>query len=115
MVQILKASATYDPDVYMLWVEPTPPLWMADPIDGTGLVAILVEQDENEQDTAGIAGIEIIGFLAFDKWDVLPDLPMLWHVPWREPLPLVELLKREQEQVRGRADAERAAAAAQSA
>jgi hypothetical protein len=80
-------------DVFMVLVEPTPD-WAADPLIGT--VALLRTLDDNEQETGQIAGIEIVGFLDFDRWDLLPDLPMLWEIPGWEPLTLEDLLRREQ-------------------
>ncbi len=46
-----------------------------------------------------------IGFLDFDRWDELPDTGVLWQVGSQEPLPLDELLKRKQRELRGRVEA----------
>lgn len=89
-------------DVLRLLVEPTPPLWEADPIDDD--FAVYLTLDEDEQETGEIAGFEVLGFLGFDRWDALPELPILWHVANWEPLPLVDLLKREQTGLRKQAE-----------
>lgn len=81
-------------DVLRLFVEPGPPLWEADPIDDE--FAVFLTLDEDEQETGEIAGFEILGFLGFDRWEALPELPVLWQVADWEPLPIVDLLKREQ-------------------
>lgn len=83
-----------DIDVLRFFVEPEPPHWEADPIEDE--FAVFVVLDDDGQETGEIAGFEIIGFLGFDRWDELPMTPTLWQVADSEPLPLVDLLKREQ-------------------
>ena len=89
-------------DVLTVFVEPTPDLWEADCVDNSFSVFVLLALDENEEETGEIAGIEIVGFLEFDHWDEIPDLPILWQLPGQEPLTLVQLLKRQQRQLRER-------------
>ncbi len=60
--------------------------------------------DQNEEPTGPVTGIEIVGFLGFDRWDALPKLDLLWQLPGQEPLPLDELLKREQRRLRQQAE-----------
>lgn len=59
--------------------------------------------DQNEEPTGPITGIEVIGFLEFDRWDTLPQLDLLWQLPGQEPLPLDELLRRLQRELRQQA------------
>jgi hypothetical protein len=40
--------------------------------------------------------VEIVAFLEFDRWSDLPRLDLLWQMPGWEPLPLDELLRRQQ-------------------
>jgi hypothetical protein len=52
-----------------------------------------------------VAGLEIVGFLDFDRWQNLPKTGLLWHVsPW-QPLPLDDLLKSVQSELRARVEA----------
>ncbi len=82
-------------DVLTVFVEPSPKLWAADP-DADGTIVVLRALDEHEQETGSVAGVEIVGFLDFDRWTELPDLPVLWKLPDSEPLPLEALLRRAQ-------------------
>lgn len=101
-METVSASLWWPPeiDVLHLYVEPMPELWMAEPVGETGLVAIYRELDEREEETGRVAGAEVVGFLDFDSWDDIPDLGLLWQLPGEEPLPLVDLLKRVQLQLR---------------
>ena len=104
---IVKASVARTAlDVLVLRVD-DPPIgnWLADPVDGTGLLAVLREVDKQDEETGRIAGIEIVDFLDFNRWDELPKLDILWQLPDWEPLPLEELLKRLQRELRQRAPA----------
>ena len=101
-METVRASITWpgaDIDVIRLFVEPTPD-WAADPLEEDTTVAVLRVLDENERYTDQVAGIEIVGFLDFDRWDELPRLDMLWRLPGEEPLPLEELLRRKQRELR---------------
>jgi hypothetical protein len=82
-------------DVLMLFREPTP-LWEADPIDEEWQFFVLLTLDDNERETGEVSGIEILDFLTFDRWDAIPDFPVLWEIDGWGPLPMVDLLKREQ-------------------
>jgi hypothetical protein len=107
-METVKASIMWpgpDVDVLTLFVEPTPDLWEADPVDDDWEFMVLRALDENEQETGEIAGVEMIGFLDFDRWEDLPEIPLLWQLPGWEPLPLEELLKREQQLLREKASA----------
>jgi hypothetical protein len=92
-----------DVDVFTLFREPTPDLWEADPIDDDWEFAVLLTLDEDERETGEVTGIEIVGFLTFDRWGDLPVFPILWQLPEQEPGPLVEVLKRQQELLRQKA------------
>ncbi len=87
-------------DVLGLWVDaPTLHNCLATATDDD-LVALLVESDEHDEPTGRIIGLEIVGFLEFDRWERLPTFSMLWQVDPNEPRPLVELLKQEQQGLR---------------
>src|SRR5919202_6306941 len=86
-VDIVTASICWDGpdhDVLYVFVEPTPDwgvTWDDFPNDDViDCVAILRELDENEEPTGRVAGIEILDFLRFDRWDALPQFPMLWQL-----------------------------------
>jgi hypothetical protein len=99
-VDTVSASTTWtgpDGDVFALYRKSTPN-WGADPIDPE--LVVLQEIDDNEEETGRVAGLEIVGFLDFDRWDEIPTFPMLWQLPGWEPLPVVELLRRKQRQLR---------------
>lgn len=86
--------------VLMLIREPTPP-WHALPVEDDALVAVLAAEDEDGREITGeVAGIEIVGFLWFERWDGIPEVPGLWRLPGRDPEPFVELLKGEQRELR---------------
>lgn len=102
-MEIVDASITWtgpESDVLALYREP-PVSWEADPVDFD--LAILRGLNEAEQETGEIVGVEIVGFLTFDRWSDLPDLPRLWRLPSQSPLPLKELLQRQQAELRARA------------
>lgn len=103
-------------DVLLLFVEPTPEPWgitWDDLLDDDLEVGVFRELDANDEPTGRVAGIEILDFLRFDRWDALPRLPMLWQVPGAEPLPLGDLLQRLQPELRERARLADAASPAQ--
>lgn len=76
-------------------------MWAAEPVKpGSGHIYIYHTLDRNRQRTGQLAGVHIVGFLDFDDWDELPDLPILWQLPGKEPEPLTSLLRSEQERVR---------------
>ncbi len=103
-METVKATATWsaDADRYCLWAEPSDGKAFAPESfgDSDPLACLLVELDEDERETGRVAGAEILGFLEFDRWDALPQLPFLWQLPGWEPLPLAELLKRAQQEMR---------------
>ena len=94
-----------DRDVLTLLAEPSPGLWAVAPVDSE--IAVILELDDEERETGRIAGVELVGFLSFGRWDDLPELPMQWQLPSRKPLPLTDLLKRLQRQLRARASKEK--------
>lgn len=60
---------------------------------------LLLEVDEHDEETGRIVGVEL-AILEFDRWDALPQLDLLWQLPRQEPLPLDELLRRLQRELR---------------
>jgi len=58
--------------------------------------------DADESLTGQVVGVEIAGFLSFDRWNDLPKLDVLWQLPGWKPLPLDKLLKRVQKELRER-------------
>jgi hypothetical protein len=105
-MDVVKASTTYHGDVLRVFVEPAIMEWIVDPLDDALDVAFFLEVEDTEipepKETGRIAGVEIVGFLDFDQWDALPELPLLWQLDGWEPLPLPELLKRLQRDLRAR-------------
>jgi hypothetical protein len=109
-MDIVKASICWDGpsrDILMLFVEPTPDPWGITwddvPDDAIEWIGVFRELDANEEPVGRVAGVEIMDFLRFDRWDALPQFSMLWQVPGQEPLPLVDLLQRLQPELRERA------------
>lgn len=103
-METVRASVLWDGperDIAILFVEPTPVPWQVDPDDELE-VSILRVLDENEEMTDKIAGIEIMDFLQFDRWNDLPNLSLLWQLPGWEPLPADKLLRRVQQEFRAR-------------
>ncbi len=95
-------------DVLKVFVEPTTDDWGTEVYNGD--IVIFRAMDSRGEPTGEIAGLEIVGFLDFDRWDALPKLDVLWQLPGQEPLPLEELLKRAQRRLRAQAEqAERVA------
>jgi hypothetical protein len=84
-------------DILYVFIEPTPD-WGA--TYHNEVVSILRELDERDEATGKIVGVEILDFLRYDRWDDLPKLDLLWQLPGQQPLPLDELLKREQQRLR---------------
>src|SRR3989304_496910 len=100
-METVRATATWDRGRYCLWAEPSGGMaFTPEPFDGDPTACLLLEIDENEQETGRIAGAEIVGFLEFDRWETVPKLPILWQLPGSGPLPLDELLKRQQKLLR---------------
>ncbi|MCS6801924.1 MAG: hypothetical protein RMM58_08295 [Chloroflexota bacterium] len=103
-MSIRRASALWDgpaEDVLWLLIDPLPEFWSIEPVDQHGRVALLRALDERELPTEELAGIEVAGFLSFEAWDSLPDLPGRWAIDGDEPRPLVEALRRVQAALRG--------------
>jgi hypothetical protein len=109
-MDIVKASIMWAGprnDLLQVFVEPTPDMWgvtwddLPDDIDVEFVV--FRELDANEEPTGRVAGVEILDFLRFDRWDAVPRFPLLWQLPGWEPLPLVDLLRRLQPQLREQA------------
>ena len=91
-------------DVLMLLREPTS-LWLADPVDDEYQFFILLTLDEHEDETGEVTGIKILDFLKFDRWDEIPAFPVHWEVEDWGPLPMPQLLKHAQIQLRKEAEA----------
>lgn len=103
-METVKASITWpgpDLDVLRLHVEPWLN-WDAEPVDDFGEIAILWEIDDDEERTGRLAGVEVVGFLTFERWHDLPELPVLWELPGEEAAPLVDVLRRVQARLRRR-------------
>lgn len=82
-------------------MSPSPPAGF-EPLDEDDSVALYQVLDEHEQANGAIVGVEIDDFLAFDRWNVLPKLPILWELPGEEPAPLADVLRRVQARLRRR-------------
>jgi hypothetical protein len=79
-------------------------MWAAEPVKpGSGHIYLYQGLDARRQRTGQLAGVHIVGFLDFDSWGDLPDLPFLWQLPGKEPEPLADLLRAEQQRVRAEA------------
>ena len=106
----VRATATWSPDVdrFTLWVEPPASSFAAEPFDDDPAAALLIEVDEMGQDTGRVVGVEI-ALRAFERWDTVPELPILWQLPSRQPLPLKELLQQLQRELRTPAAGSRSA------
>ena len=105
-METLRTSATWsaDADRYCLWIDDLAGgAFAPDPLEDYPLAALLLELDDTERETGRIVGFEILGFLEFDRWDALPKLDLLWQLSDHEPLPLEDLLKREQRRLREQA------------
>lgn len=121
-MDIVRASVCWDGpsrDILQLFVEPTPEPWGITwddvPDDDIDRIGVFRELDANEEPTGRVAGIEILDFLRFDRWDAVPRFPLLWQLPGWEPLPLMDLLQRLQPELRERARLADVAAGGQAA
>lgn len=88
-------------DTVSIFVEPTPDLWIAEADESTRFF-VLWAVDEGGQETGKTAGVQILGFLSFDRWEQLLQLPILWKLPNQEARPLDVVLRRVQEQLKAR-------------
>jgi hypothetical protein len=121
-VDIVRASICWDGpwrDFLQVLAEPTPGPWGIPwddvPGDDIDWIGVFRELDANEEPTGRVAGIEILDFLRFDRWDAVPRFPLLWQLPGWKPLPLVGLLQRLQPELRERAHLADVAAGGQAA
>src|SRR4028119_2219437 len=65
-------------DAFTLFVEPTPFMWAAEPVKpGHEHIYLYQGLDRKRQRTGQLAGVHIVGFLNFEAWHDLPDLPVL--------------------------------------
>ena len=98
----VKASVMWHNDRFNLWNEDVAVCaFVPEPFAEDHAPAhLLLELDDTEREPGRIAGLEIFDFLDFDRWDELPQLLLLWQLPGWEPLPLDELLKRKQHELR---------------
>ncbi|MDP9477279.1 MAG: hypothetical protein M3R38_16630 [Actinomycetota bacterium] len=104
-METVKADLSWsgpDHDVLTLFVVPRPEEWTPVSIDGESSLFVVADRDDSEisDKEEEVAGAEIVGFLGFEEWKELPDLNLLWQVGDGEPLPLEELLKRKQRELR---------------
>lgn len=99
----VRASCTWseDADRLALWAEPSAGhAFVAEPFDDDPLNSLLLELDEDERETGRVAGVEMLGFSEFSRWDTVPKLPILWSLPGRPALPLGVLLRQLQQEIR---------------
>ena len=101
-METVRASFTWtgpDHDALRLWREPPSHVPISsDVLDGD--IALFREIDADDEPTGPIAGVEIVGFLTFDRWRHLPKTRLLWQLPGWPPLTLGALLKRLQRELR---------------
>ncbi len=90
-------------DILTLLLDDLPKDYGADPDEDDLRLVLYRVLDENEEATGEIVGVEIVDFLTFDRWGVLPDVPQRWQVHDAAPLPLRALLQRLQVELRERA------------
>jgi hypothetical protein len=90
-----------------LLTTPLPPYYSADPSDadpGFVLYRRTESEDEDREEEFGeIIGLEILDFLEFDQWGLVPHLLHDWQLPGWPPLPLNKLLQRLQANLRAEA------------
>jgi hypothetical protein len=81
-----------------------PPFYAADPFEADPRFVLYREtetEDADAGDTLGeVVGLEILDFLDFDQWDLVPSLVQDWQLSDWPPLPLSELLRRLQAKLR---------------
>lgn len=94
---------TAEIDRYVLWAEPPAARVAPEPVAG-GEALLLLELDDQGRETGRIAGLAL-PLLEFERWQELPELELWWQLPGQEPLPLRELLRREQRRLRAQAGA----------
>ncbi|HEY8475697.1 MAG TPA: hypothetical protein VIN09_02375 [Chloroflexota bacterium] len=103
-METVRASVEWTPEIdrFVLWADDLAGCaFVPEPFDDF-INSLLLEVDEHGQETGRIVGVEM-ALLDFDRWDALPKLDVLWQLPGQEPLPLEELLKREQRRLRQQA------------
>lgn len=85
-------------DAFTLFVEPTPPTWVAEPAwPGDTQIYLYHALDKDRRRTGQLAGVHILDFLNFSRWGDLPELDMLWQLADNEAAALAELLRTEQQ------------------
>jgi len=72
--------------------------WSTIPVDAD--IAVFRALDGDEEPNGPVAGIEIMDFLDFNRWEDLPRFPFLWELAGWGPLPLDDLLRRVQRELR---------------
>ncbi|HEY7035283.1 MAG TPA: hypothetical protein VH482_28350 [Thermomicrobiales bacterium] len=92
-----------DTDVLRIFVEPTPEPWGAEAVDED--VLLFRALNDREELTDRIAGLEIVGFLDFDRWEDLPETDLQWRLPGQPAQPLADLLRTLQPELRARVEA----------
>ena len=94
--KIVQAFATWNNGTYTIFTEPPCSLWDVEESASSELIALYheVTDDQQKRRTGRIAGVEIIGLLEIENWDIAPTLPILWRLYEWEPMPLAALLER---------------------
>lgn len=92
-----------DGDVLSLLPEPYRSDFGADPEEEHILLAYYRLFDEYEEANGDIVGVEIVGFLTFDRWHVLESVPDKWQIEGDEPQSMTDLLRGLQATLRERA------------
>jgi hypothetical protein len=89
-------------DVLTLLASPLPPFYAAEPSDADPGFVLYRETETEDADGAlgEVVGLEILDFLGFDQWTLVPSLMQDWQLLGWPPLPLNELLRRLQTKLR---------------
>ena len=102
----IRATIEWTPEIdrFVLWADDLAGAAFVPEPFGDRTDSLLLEVDEQGQETGRIVGVEM-SLLSFDRWDDLPRLDVRWQLPGWEPLPLDELLRRVQSEFKSRAAA----------
>lgn len=103
-METIRASIEWTPELdrFVLWNDDLAGRAFVPEPFGDVTDNLLLEVDEHDEETGRIVGVEL-AILEFQRWDALPKLDLLWQLPGQEPLPLDELLRRIQRELRQQA------------